>query len=55
MKYHGGANHIQTHGRFFEGMWRSGVVVLVGIECTAEISWYGEEKLGVEDGGEVGR
>lgn len=34
---------------FDEGMRRSGEV---GIECTAETSWHGEEKLGVE---EIGR
>lgn len=27
-----------------DGMRRSGVVGPVGIECTAEISWHGEEK-----------
>jgi hypothetical protein len=34
-----------------EGMQRSGEV---GIECTAKISWHGEEKLCVEDGDKVG-
>ena len=37
-----------------DGMRRSGVVGPAGTERTAEISWHGEEKLGVEDGGEVG-
>ena len=37
-----------------EGMRHPRVVETVRIECMAEISWHGKEKLGVEDGDEVG-